>query len=272
MFKQTTLSELYFADFELSDVFAMRQKWKSGAVFSMSQPRRTNGIIYLLGCTGEYRGKDSASFFANKRSVVLLPKGSLYTVLNLDCVQNGTDAFLIEFNLRANGEELTLGDTPVLLEAKVDFEISVIIEKIVNAYESSRRSPSEVKSGIYELIACLAKRQLDTVNDKYASVRKGIKMLENNVYGDDSIDRIASECNVSATHFRRLFKEYAGKSPVQYRTELKIGYAKRMLSESDMTVSVIAELLGFDSDSYFCRAFKKQTGVTPSEYRRKSQQ
>lgn len=268
MLNYSSLSELYSVDFELTDVFAMRQKWKSGALFSMSQPRKTNGIIYLIGCTGAYSGNDKTLFFAGKRSLVLLPKGSRYSVLNLDCVASGTDAILIEFNAVANGEEISFGDIPVLLEDRADFEIAVLIERVVSAYEAGRRCPSAIKGSIYELIAYLAEKRHGTVNDKYASVRKGIKMLESNAYGAESIEKIASECNVSTTHFRRLFKEYAGKSPVQYRTELKIEYAKRMLAESDMTVSEIADTLGFEGDSYFCRVFKKETGLTPTEYRR----
>jgi len=267
MITYTSFAELYSVDFELTDLFAMRQKWKSGVLFSMLYPRKANGIIYLVGCTGKYTSLDKPPFFADKKSLVLLPRGSRYTVLNIDCVPEGTDAFLIEFNAKVNGEEITFGTTPTLLEGKADFETAVLIEKTVNAYESARRCPSAVKSCIYELIAHISGKQQTAVNDKYESVRKGIKIIEKSVYSDDSIETIASECNVSATHFRRLFKEYAHTSPQQYRTELKIVYAKRMLAESDMSVSDIAEVLGFESDSYFCRVFKKQTGMTPSEYR-----
>lgn len=50
-------------------------------------------------------------------------------------------SYLIEFNLILNGKEIILGDAPVLLAAKADFEMSVLIEKVVNAYESGRRYP-----------------------------------------------------------------------------------------------------------------------------------
>lgn len=272
MIAYNSISDIYSIDFEITDVFAMRQKWKRGALFTMSQPRRSNGIIYLVACTGEYAKEGEAPFFADKKSLVLLPKGSRYTVLNLDCIENGTDALLIEFNAEANGESITIGDGPLLLDARADFETSILIERVVSEYESSRRCPSAVKGGIYELIAHIAKKQSAFPNDKYSSIRKGIKMLEGSVYGNDSVEDIARECNVSSTHFRRLFKEYAGKSPVQYRTELKINYAKRMLCESDMSVSEISEALGFESDSYFCRVFKNRTGITPSEYRNSQNQ
>lgn len=261
------LSELYAIDFELTDLFAMRQRWHSGALFSMSRPRSTNGLIYLSSCTGEYRGADGTSFFANKKSLVLLPRGSRYTVLNVDCAKSGVDAILIEFNVRVNGEEISLGETPMLIDERGDYEIVRRMEEIVNAYEACRDCPSAVKAGAYGLLAHLAARQQGRAPDKYESVRQGIGMIEGNAYGSDSVESIARECNVSQTHFRRLFKEYAHKSPVQYRTELKVTYAKRMLEETDMTVAAIAEALGYESDSYFCRVFKKQTNRTPTEYR-----
>lgn len=262
-----TPCELCKLDFDLTDIFAMRQIWTKGALFSMNHPRKSNGIIFLSGAVGIYTVKNGDKLDASQNSIVFLPEKSEYTVLNAECGLGDTDAYLIEFNMKADGEDIIISDKPFLLSECAKIKVTEIIEKIVRLYEASVRSYPLIKGMIFELISLLIEEKNTESADKYASIRKGIAMLESNVYGDISISEVAKACNVSEAHFRRLFKEYAQKSPIRYRIELKISYAKRMLTDTDMSVERISEALGFESTSFFCRVFKRKTGVTPSEYR-----
>ena len=85
-----------------------------------------------------------------------------------------------------------------------------------------------------------------------------------------SIKEVAELCDVSEIYFRRLFKEYAGVSPIEYRMHTKIEKAKKYLQYDQMNTDEISALLGFTDPSYFCRQFKKHTGMTPTEYRQQS--
>ena len=91
--------------------------------------------------------------------------------------------------------------------------------------------------------------------------------IEENPFASYSVDELAAACNISSGCFRRLFKEYSGKSPVEYRNDLKIEMAKSLLENSNATLEVMAESLGFESSAYFCRVFKKKTGMTPGDWR-----
>ena len=71
-----TLKDLYVGDFELTDVFAMRQRWKAGAVFSMAKPRTKSAVICLNACSGRYFDADGKGFDAPRGSVVILPATS----------------------------------------------------------------------------------------------------------------------------------------------------------------------------------------------------
>ncbi len=62
-------------------------------------------------------------------------------------------------------------------------------------------------------------------------------------------------------------KEYDGKTPTDYRMELKLDAAKRMIDSENASFTYISEVLGFDSPAYFSRFFKKQTGLSPRKYR-----
>ena len=67
------------------------------------------------------------------------------------------------------------------------------------------------------------------------------------------------------------FKEKYGITVMDYLTELRMDEAKKMLSETDMTVSEISEEVGFSDTSYFSKVFCKAVGKSPSSYRRNSQ-
>lgn len=67
-------------------------------------------------------------------------------------------------------------------------------------------------------------------------------------------------------YFRRLFVRETGKTPLRYLTDMRIGYAKRLLhlrSKSGLSVQDIAWMSGFSDSLYFSRVFKKEVGVAP---------
>lgn len=77
-------------------------------------------------------------------------------------------------------------------------------------------------------------------------------------------------CNLadlSESSFRRLFKIQTGKSPNIFILELKLLTASKLLIETNQRIKQIAYEVGFESSNYFIRSFKKNFGVTPTEYR-----
>lgn len=91
-------------------------------------------------------------------------------------------------------------------------------------------------------------------------------MLENFDNSELSNEILASQSGISEIYFRRLFKEMFGTTPKQYILGLRIKKACKLLMESSASVSEIAEECGFSSVYHFCRSFKENTGLTPSEY------
>jgi AraC-like DNA-binding protein len=82
-----------------------------------------------------------------------------------------------------------------------------------------------------------------------------------------SIDELAEECNLSVSHFRFLFKEHLGIGPKQFQTKVKLRKAMNLLKERKFRIVDISFECGFQSLSSFNRHFKKETGISPVQWR-----
>jgi AraC-like DNA-binding protein len=85
---------------------------------------------------------------------------------------------------------------------------------------------------------------------------------------DRSVGALARELGVSAGHLHEAVKQATGRTPGQLVREQQTLEAKRLLLASDLTVRQIAERVGFGDPSYFCRFFRRESGVSPGAFRR----
>ena len=70
-------------------------------------------------------------------------------------------------------------------------------------------------------------------------------------------------------HLNRLFLKHTGSTIRQYILDMRIGHAKKMLLNTDHSLSLIAESVGFNSYSYFSTYFRQATGISPAQFRKK---
>lgn len=263
--KIISLRKLYYTDFELDDIFAMRQKWVKGILFQRQFPRQLTGIIYLNSCKGIYTDKTGEIITAPPKSIVCLPRGSRYTCLNAECSNTLDDAIMIEFNITKDNELLTFSDKPFLININ-NYFASELFGNVIQAFEASVPSSLMIKTEMYRLLSYICKEKVQKYQKRFGAISTGIELIEANPLSEISIEEIAETCNVSSCYFRRLFKEYSGKSPSEYRMELRLNIAKKMLEGGETTLEYIAEALNFESTSYFCRIFKKKFGITAGQY------
>ena len=88
-----------------------------------------------------------------------------------------------------------------------------------------------------------------------------------NFAADLDIDQLLEKYGLSRRSFFRHWKNCFNRTPAQYIFELKMNEACRLLAETDRGLSEIALAVNFGSESYFCGAFRKYTGVTPRQFR-----
>lgn len=81
-----------------------------------------------------------------------------------------------------------------------------------------------------------------------------------------TLDDISSSLSISISALHRLCKRECGCGPIDIFISLKIGEAKRMISQGKLNFTQISEKLNFSSIHYFSKLFKQKTGMSPSEY------
>jgi AraC family transcriptional regulator len=91
--------------------------------------------------------------------------------------------------------------------------------------------------------------------------------MELNLAGDLSLESLASDTGLSRAHFARTFRQVVGEPPHRYVMVRRIEKAKRLLSESHLALSEIAQEAGFCSQSHLTRVFRTNLGQTPQQYR-----
>ncbi len=83
-----------------------------------------------------------------------------------------------------------------------------------------------------------------------------------------TLSQLAQVHNVSVTQLKRRFRVEVGSGVIEYMTDVRIREAKRFIRENNLSMSQIAEAVGFSNIHYFSTVFKKQTGMAPTEYAR----
>lgn len=82
-----------------------------------------------------------------------------------------------------------------------------------------------------------------------------------------TLDGVCEALHVSKYYLSHVFKKHTGVSPMKYLTERRIAYAKKLLSETALSAGEVGEACGYRDRAVFFKAFKRETGVSPGEYR-----
>ncbi|HRO45006.1 AraC family transcriptional regulator [Agriterribacter sp.] len=115
-------------------------------------------------------------------------------------------------------------------------------------------------------------------NDKYDisgklsnkdSIDLAIDFLSKHTHSILSLEEIACEVNLSASHFSYLFKKKTGFSPMEYFNHLKVQKACQYLLFTKLRIKEISQEVGIEDQYYFSRMFTKVMGLPPNEYREK---
>jgi YesN/AraC family two-component response regulator len=84
-----------------------------------------------------------------------------------------------------------------------------------------------------------------------------------------TLAQISQVCGMSPSTFSMKFKQYIGQTFIEYRNDIRVRMAQEALLKTTHKITTISQDVGFDDLSFFNKLFKKITGVSPGEYRKR---
>ena len=109
---------------------------------------------------------------------------------------------------------------------------------------------------------------LHKVSEKSTSLIETAKdYILSNYSKDISLDDVSRRVNISPYYFSKIFKEETGEGFVEYLTGIRMEKAKELLTTTEYSMKEICSMVGYADPNYFSRSFKKNVGVTPTEYK-----
>ena len=131
-------------------------------------------------------------------------------------------------------------------------------------------SMAETVQPVLELAArCARQTQPARVSSK--AVRLAMRRIQSDYAQPLSLEQVAAEVHLTPEYFSRIFKEEVGVTFVNYLTDVRLRHSVQMLESTAKRVQDVAQAVGYPNVSYFSTIFKKKYGMSPYEYRHRSE-
>jgi len=104
------------------------------------------------------------------------------------------------------------------------------------------------------------------------TVRRGLRLIANGALDGGSVEQLAERLGVTSRHLRRLFTKHLGASPLSVAHTQRLQFAKRLIDQTNMPMSHVAEAAGYRSARRFNDTFKKTYGRSPRDLRRRREE
>ena len=191
----------------------------------------------------------------------------------LDFFSDSADS---ELNLRS----LLLVEKNFFKTLVKDERMSKILLRIVQENAENKPYSAAAIKGLLMEFFCLMLRSYTLSKEESESFQKetlrsykliepALRHIRDNFSESFTVDMMSNLCGLSKHYFCRVFKNVTGKTAMEYLRDYRIKLSDAMLTNTDKSVSQIAELCGFDSVNYYCRCYKNCYGFSPSKRRAK---
>lgn len=170
---------------------------------------------------------------------------------------------LAEMEIIKTRPVLCLGEEPELLAL---FE--ELLDVMEHGYAWTRLVyASQILTHLIGLIIWVSQNSLVGNLNTTQKVEQSIAFMKQHLDRAANVASFAAMANLSESHYRSLFKNQTGYSPMDYFIRLRVHKACQLLDTTDLSVKEVARLTGFNDALYFSRAFKSVIGLSPAKYR-----
>ena len=264
-------------------------------IYFHSASTEAQKMFYYLLCTGHYYCDSNYSVSRNKFDSFLIMyakhgRGSvtIYGVTTsfypeqavlIDCykphsykAEGELEIYWIHFDGSTSREycNYITSHSGNVISIKNTFSFENTIKRIYTTfYNKNKISETLISKYITDLLTEMI-TSINEVNPDYGHykvIENAISYISENINNNLDLNELSSSVSLSPYYFSRLFKKETGLTPHTYIISARINAAKFYLRSSSYPIKEICFSCGFTSESNFCTSFKKNVGVTPSEYR-----
>ena len=235
-------------------------------------------LYYILKGEREYFVGDQF-FKMEEGDLILIPDGNLHRTAG-----KSASCFLINFSAEYLGTYFT-PETVSSLQIKhpVVFRPNQVQKDTLDSLCNSLYSEytrilkddgcldSAILAGyLYQILFTISFGANGYVQENYSDRRISgiVKYINENYSSINSIEEIAEQFYISKYHLCRLFNQNLGVGLITYLNTIKIRKASELLKEDSKSITDIAMECGFNSSSYFCKVFKSEKGLSPTDYKK----
>lgn len=240
--------------------------------FCIQRPRGSGDCILLIIKTDAFVYLNGKRTVVSPNSVILFKKGTpqQYGALGGEYVNDW-----IHFDADEEDERL-ISDLGIPFDTVIPLhdttELLGFIKNIFFELYSENLHKTETMKRYFDLILLKLSEKITQCNTErehpyytdFCKLRGELRLAPQKRW---TVDEISRKINLSRSYAQHLYKLFFGTSLVSDLRSYRMEHAKYLLSATDMTVASISKSCGYDTDVHFMRIFKKETNMTPSEFR-----
>lgn len=169
----------------------------------------------------------------------------------------------------------------LLLNGTIQNRVETLFDEMLHEFNNEEEYfEINIKADLLKLLAIISREyEREYMNqdngktfelfEKYKdAINKTIKFIDENYSEDLSLEDASKMAMLSQAYFSFIFKQITGKTFVEYKNALRIAKAIDLMKNKSMSITDICYTVGFNDTAYFSKIFKKDTGISPSQYRK----
>lgn len=252
------LSKIRYNDFDVSKIEAYKMTFDDNIVDYSQIPRRNNLFHLITGGRRlyEFNGK---KFSVESGTLIFIPHNTHYITTSVSHNNEKCSGIGICFDMNIPFHE----NERNIYFAPITAQMEIILNLFQNVYNIQKNTPLElleIKSAFYKLLVFLTGPTF-AITSEHSDIKAAVDFINVHFRENLPVKRYADECNLSESYFRKRFCECFGRSPIDYRNQLRFIEAKKLYQKNYATQE-IAEQLGFCDSGYMLKLYKRQMGRT----------
>ena len=231
-------------------------------------------LFYIVGGKGQFLIEDHL-YPVNTNHLVIINPNVTHTEVSLNAqpleyIVLGIEGVELSITENSNGQFC-------ILDHFESMDITSCLRNILREMELKQPGYEDICQAFMEILIIRLMRstglsvpsepQNFVGNHQCAAVRR---YIDHHFKESLTLDQLAEEAHMNKFYLSHAFKQEYGISPINYMISRRLEESKYLLAETDLSMSQIAQLLGFSSLSYFSQVFRRTQESTPMEYRQQN--